>query len=114
MRISDWSSDVCSSDLIVSVSLGLPATFLFGGTARADKAARVTLAHGDVVVWVGGDRLRHHGVLPLKDGEHPLLRPQRINFPFLHAGCTSGAVNRRCWESSLAFLGKHRTHPPPT
>lgn len=64
---------------IVSVSLGLPATFLFGGDARADKAQRVPLHHGDVVVWGGPARLRHHGVLPLKDGEHELLGAQRIN-----------------------------------
>ena len=51
---------------IVSVSLGMPATFLFGGLAGADKTARVLLQHGDVVVWGGVDRLRHHGVLPLR------------------------------------------------
>src|SRR4051812_26827757 len=52
---------------IVSVSLGLPAIFLFGGERRADKPRRVALAHGDVVVWGGPARLRFHGVLPLKD-----------------------------------------------
>src|SRR5690606_8287520 len=71
---------------IVSVSLGMSATFLFGGPARADKPARVPLVHGDVVVWGGVDRLRHHGVLPLKDGEHPLLGAQRINLTFRKAG----------------------------
>ena len=50
---------------IVSVSLGLPAVFLFGGLRRADPARRVPLAHGDVVVWGGPARLRYHGVLPL-------------------------------------------------
>lgn len=64
---------------IVSVSLGLPATFLFGGDARADKPQRVPLRHGDVVVWGGPARLRYHGVLPLKDGQHELLGAQRIN-----------------------------------
>jgi alkylated DNA repair protein (DNA oxidative demethylase) len=64
---------------IVSVSLGLPAVFLFGGDKRTDKAARVSLLHGDVVVWGGAARLRYHGVMPLKDGEHPLLGRQRIN-----------------------------------
>ncbi len=64
---------------IVSVSLGLPAVFLFGGYKRTDKAARVCLAHGDVVVWGGAARLRYHGVMPLKDGEHPVLARQRIN-----------------------------------
>ena len=71
---------------IVSVSLGLPATFLFGGGARADKAARIPLLHGDVVVWGGVDRLRFHGVAPLKDGEHALLGAQRINLTLRKAG----------------------------
>jgi alkylated DNA repair protein (DNA oxidative demethylase) len=71
---------------IVSVSLGMPAVFLFGGLARGDKAARVPLAHGDVVVWGGEDRLRYHGVLALKDQPHPLLGAQRINLTFRKAG----------------------------
>jgi alkylated DNA repair protein (DNA oxidative demethylase) len=64
---------------IVSVSLGLPAVFLFGGTRRAQRPRRVSLAHGDVVVWGGPARLHYHGVAALKDGEHPLLGRQRIN-----------------------------------
>jgi DNA oxidative demethylase len=64
---------------IVSVSLGIPAIFLFGGLKRADKTARVTVTHGDVVVWGGPARLRYHGVLPLKEDQHPLLGRQRIN-----------------------------------
>ena len=67
------------TDWMVTVSLGLPAIFLFGGAARTDKAARVPLFHGDVVVWGGVDRLRYHGVLPLKPAYHPLLGEQRIN-----------------------------------
>jgi alkylated DNA repair protein (DNA oxidative demethylase) len=70
---------------IVSVSLGLPAVFLFGGGLRSDKTQRVPLAHGDVVVWGGPARLRYHGVLPLKDGEHPLLGRRRINLTFRKA-----------------------------
>ncbi|MGK5026178.1 DNA oxidative demethylase AlkB [Janthinobacterium sp. RB2R34] len=70
---------------IVSVSLGLPATFLFGGVLRADHAARIVLVHGDVVVWGGADRLRYHGVAPLKDGQHALLGAQRINLTFRKA-----------------------------
>jgi alkylated DNA repair protein (DNA oxidative demethylase) len=70
---------------IVSVSLGIPAMFLFGGHERSDKAARVPLFHGDVVVWGGVDRLRYHGVLPLKEAEHPLLGGQRINLTFRKA-----------------------------
>ena len=67
---------------IVSVSLGLPATFLFGGLNRSDKTARYRLTHGDVVVWGGPARLAYHGVMPLADGEHPLLGRQRINLTF--------------------------------
>jgi alkylated DNA repair protein (DNA oxidative demethylase) len=67
---------------IVSVSLGLPAMFLFGGFERSDKSQRVPLLHGDIVVWGGVDRLRFHGVLPIKAGHHPRLGEQRINFTF--------------------------------
>jgi len=71
---------------IVSVSLGLPAVFLFGGLNRADKSLRVPLTHGDVVVWGGPARLRYHGVLPLKEGHHSLVGGQRINLTFRKAG----------------------------
>ena len=71
---------------IVSVSLGLPATFLFGGMSRSDKTARYRLTHGDVVVWGGPSRLAYHGVMPLSDGEHPLLGRQRINLTFRKTG----------------------------
>lgn len=71
---------------VVSVSLGIPAMFLFGGMERSDRAQRVPLFHGDVVVWGAEDRLRYHGVLPLKRAEHPLLGEQRINFTFRKAG----------------------------
>jgi alkylated DNA repair protein (DNA oxidative demethylase) len=71
---------------IVSVSLGLPAMFLFGGFERSDKSQRVPLLHGDIVVWGGVDRLRYHGVLPIKEGLHPRLGEQRINFTFRTAG----------------------------
>jgi alkylated DNA repair protein (DNA oxidative demethylase) len=71
---------------IVSVSLGLPAIFLFGGHDRSDKSQRVPLFHGDIVVWGGVDRLRYHGILPLKDGQHSQLGAQRINFTFRTAG----------------------------
>lgn len=67
---------------IVSVSLGLPATFLFGGMARSDKPRRYRLVHGDVVVWGGASRLAYHGVAPLADGEHALLGCKRINLTF--------------------------------
>ncbi|MBV9302135.1 MAG: DNA oxidative demethylase AlkB [Acidobacteriaceae bacterium] len=71
---------------IVSVSLGLPAVFLFGGLKRSDKTVRVPLTHGDIVVWGGPARLRYHGVLPLKEGHHPLLGERRINLTFRKAG----------------------------
>jgi DNA oxidative demethylase len=67
---------------IVSVSLGLPATFLFGGMARSDKPRRFRLVHGDVVVWGGPSRLAYHGVAPLADGEHALLGRKRVNLTF--------------------------------
>lgn len=71
---------------IVSVSLGMRATFLFGGHARTDPTAKVPLQHGDVVVWGGVDRLRYHGVMPLKDEPHALLGSRRINLTFRKAG----------------------------
>lgn len=71
---------------IVSVSLGMPAMFLFGGGQRADKASRTPLFHGDVAVWGGVDRLRFHGIMPIKDRPHPRLGSQRINFTIRRAG----------------------------
>lgn len=70
---------------IVSVSLGLPAIFLFGGLRRAEKAMQLTLTHGDVLVWGGPDRLRYHGVRPLAPGVHPLTGECRINLTFRDA-----------------------------
>src|SRR5690554_1243199 len=71
---------------IVSVSLGMSATFLFGGQERSDKAGRIPLYHGDVAIWGGEDRLRYHGVMPLKGEPHFLLGEQRINFTLRKAG----------------------------
>lgn len=71
---------------IVSVSLGMTATFLFGGHKRTNGTAKVPLHHGDVVVWGAEDRLRYHGVMPLKDQPHPLLGSLRINLTFRKAG----------------------------
>jgi len=70
---------------IVSVSLGLPAIFMFGGLKRSDKPARYRLEHGDVVVWGGPSRLFFHGVAPLAAGEHALLGRKRINLTFRKA-----------------------------
>ena len=74
------------SQPIVSVSLGLPAVFLWGGPRRADRALRVPLAHGDVVVFGGDARLHFHGVAPVAAGEHPLTGAARINLTFRRAG----------------------------
>ena len=70
---------------IVSVSLGLPAVFQFGGPKRSDPTRRIPLVHGDVAVWGGPARFFHHGVLPLKPGCHPLTGEQRINLTFRRA-----------------------------
>jgi alkylated DNA repair protein (DNA oxidative demethylase) len=71
---------------IVSVSLGIPAVFLFGGMNRADKTKRVPVSHGDVIVWGGPARLRYHGVLPLKEGQNPSFGEYRVNLTFRKAG----------------------------
>jgi len=70
---------------IVSVSLGLPAIFQFGGLKRTDPIRKVPLYHGDVVVWGGPSRLFYHGVLALKDGDHETLGRKRINLTFRKA-----------------------------
>ena len=70
---------------IVSVSLGVPATFLFGGLKRKDRVARVPVEHGDVVVWGGPRRLRYHGVASLKPAQHPFADQARINLTLRRA-----------------------------
>lgn len=70
---------------IVSVSLGLPATFLFGGRERRERPRRFRLESGDVAVWGGPARLAFHGVEPLADGAHPLTGASRINLTFRRA-----------------------------
>ena len=67
---------------IVSVSLGLPATFLWGGLQRQNRTTRYRLAHGDVTVWGGPSRLMFHGISELKDGVHPLTGALRYNLTF--------------------------------
>lgn len=67
---------------IVSLSLGLPAVFLFGTPSRKDRLQRWRLVHGDVVVWGGPSRLAYHGVAALADGEHALLGRRRLNLTF--------------------------------
>jgi alkylated DNA repair protein (DNA oxidative demethylase) len=67
---------------IVSVSLGLPAVFLWGGQRRSSHLRRLRLESGDIVVWGGPARFVYHGVAPLRDGEHPLTGNARINLTF--------------------------------
>jgi DNA oxidative demethylase len=71
---------------IVSVSLGLPAVFLFGGLERSDKTIRLPIVHGDVLVWGGPARLHYHGINSLKKGSHPLTGGYRFNLTFRKAG----------------------------
>lgn len=70
---------------IVSVSLGLPAVFLFGGNRRSDRSRRILLQSGDIVVWGGPDRLVYHGIAPLAEGDDPLTGNRRINLTFRKA-----------------------------
>jgi DNA oxidative demethylase len=70
---------------VVSVSLGLPATFLWGGLSRKDSVRRIRLDSGDVVVWGGTARLVYHGIAPLAEGAHPLTGGSRINLTFRKA-----------------------------
>ena len=70
---------------IVSLSLGLPAIFLWGGSLRTDRAKRIGVSHGDVVVWGGPDRLRFHGIHPLARGVHPVTGALRYNITFRKA-----------------------------
>jgi 2OG-Fe(II) oxygenase superfamily/Tautomerase enzyme len=86
---------------IVSVSLGVPAIFLWGGKARADKVPRIPLIHGDVMVWVGPDRLTFHGVHFLAEGT--LTRPM--------AELAAGSFYRAYVSSPSA---RHRVRRPAT
>jgi DNA oxidative demethylase len=70
---------------IVSVSLGVPALFLFGGARRGDRPRRVQLEHGDVVVWGGPSRMTFHGIASLTEGNHPLTGRYRVNLTFRKA-----------------------------
>lgn len=71
---------------IVSVSLGIPAVFQFGGLTRRDKTIKIPLTHGDVVVWGGNARLKFHGIAALKINTHPILGAYRYNLTFRKAG----------------------------
>lgn len=71
---------------IVSLSFGLPVTFMFGGLNRRDPVKRFPLEHGDMLVWGGASRMVYHGVAPLAQGEHPALGALRLNLTFRRAG----------------------------
>jgi alkylated DNA repair protein (DNA oxidative demethylase) len=71
---------------IVSVSLGIPAVFQFGGLKRNDKTLKIPLTHGDVVVWGGDSRLKFHGIMPLRANNHEVLGAYRYNLTFRKAG----------------------------
>jgi len=86
MGLHQDKNELDFSQPIVSVSLGIAATFLFGGLKRSDKTMKIPLMHGDVVVWGGADRLKFHGILPLKPAHHPTLGACRINLTFRQAG----------------------------
>lgn len=85
MTLHQDKNEVDFGQPIVSVSLGLPATFQLGGRERTDKASRIRLEHGDVLVWGGPARLLYHGILPLKAGYHPAFGAFRINLTFRRA-----------------------------
>ena len=94
---------------IVSVSLGLPAIFMFGGLTRSDKPRRFRLEHGDIVVWGGPSRLFFHGVAPLADGEHAAAGPSAHQ-----SDVSPGAVTRLPIQASrgsmLAGPGARHDH----
>ena len=86
MSLHQDKNERCHTAPIVSISLGLPAIFQFGGVERSDPTQRIALFHGDIMVWGGVDRLRYHGVMPIKPGHHSLLGEQRINITLRQAG----------------------------
>lgn len=85
MSLHQDRNEIDMTQPIVSVSLGLPATFLFGGMERSDKAQRMRLESGDVVVWGGPARLAFHGVDTVRQAEHPLTGECRYNLTFRRA-----------------------------
>lgn len=83
LHVDKDEQDACAP--IVSVSLGLPATFLWGGLSRSDRARRLHLESGDVAAWGGPARFNYHGIAPLAEGDHPLTGRTRINLTFRKA-----------------------------
>jgi len=58
---------------VLSISLGDPALFRVGGTARSDPTRSMLLESGDVVLLGGNARLAYHGVDRIRFGESGLL-----------------------------------------
>lgn len=85
MSLHQDRDEIDFSQPIVSISLGLPMTFLWGGQQRKDKPQLYLLEHGDVLVWGGADRLRFHGVKKLANGNHPLCGSRRFNITLRRA-----------------------------
>jgi len=85
MSLHQDKDEVDLSAPIVSVSLGISATFLLGGFKRQDKTMRIALHHGDVMVWGRSDRLRFHGILPIKAAFHAVTEDCRMNLTFRKA-----------------------------
>ncbi|VEA68312.1 Alpha-ketoglutarate-dependent dioxygenase AlkB [Serratia rubidaea] len=105
---------------IVSVSLGLPAVFQFGGLQRSDRARRIPLAHGDVVVWGGPSRLCFHGILPVKEGYHSLVgRSASISLcarrckPRLLRQAGDQMVDKHPQPGGRCGVGAYSSHSPP-
>lgn len=70
---------------IVSVSLGVSATFLLGGLRRSDPTRSLTLHDGDVLVWGGPARGVFHGIRRIAAASHPLTGEYRFNITFRRA-----------------------------
>jgi alkylated DNA repair protein (DNA oxidative demethylase) len=86
MGLHQDKNEVDFNQPIVSVSLGMPAVFQFGGITCTDKTLKIPLVHGDVVVWGGQSRLNFHAIAPLKINTHPILGAYRYNLTFRQAG----------------------------
>jgi len=75
---SDWP--------IVSISMGLPATFVLHGATRGGAGPKIALTDGDVLVFGGPARNAFHSVQPIADGVDPVLGPCRVNLTLRVAG----------------------------
>ncbi len=67
------------SQPVVSVSLGMSATFLIHGNSRNNRAQKIQLHDGDVMVWGRSARLMYHGVETKQSQPHPTLGFHRFN-----------------------------------